>query len=132
MSTLLESRISHRRHRLLSRKARETELDNEDPPRRRVPCPDRDGATNVCFPKILSNSSAVDDALRKSSPAYRRGQGQRRRQEQKRKDRFLTQSVTNKRLRLVRTIAPTRLSYTHYIYRSFLLMKKGTLLLESE
>ena len=72
MSTLLESRI---RHRLLSRKARETEIDNEDPPRRRVPCPDRDGATNVCFPKILSNSSAVDDALRKSSPAYRRGQG---------------------------------------------------------
>lgn len=136
MTTLLESRISHRRLRLLSRKARESEIDNEEPPRRRLPCPDRnrshDGPSNVCFPNNLSNSSVVDDVLRKTTTAFRRRQGQRRRRDRERNDRVLTPSEKNIRLRAVCAITATRSNYTHNIYRFFLLTKTGTSLLKSE
>ena len=49
MSTLLESRINHRHVRLLPRKARESEIINEEPLRRRLPllmCPETNNDTD--------------------------------------------------------------------------------------
>lgn len=160
MSTLLDSRESHHRVRLLSRKVRETEIDNEECPRRQQPCANtnrgcdeltmrqrgqrkrrqiekdrrtdnllktvQDRASNICFPKNLSNVSVVDDALRESSTPYRRRQRQRQRRQQERMNSISTCTKQNERLRLGSTTSNTYICNAHYIYRSCLQTETAT------
>ena len=129
MATLLESRAHQHRVRLLSRKARESQMYEQDPPSRRLPVnPDHELTTrqraqrrrrerekhvsmnrvdemaNVCVSNMFAHSSAAQngDIVRQSNTRSRREEGQRLRR-------------VNERMRMTQE-RPTRLVSNVYIH----------------
>ena len=99
MSTLLDSRAHHRRLRVVSRKARETELYNEEPQNRRLPVR-VDGVTN---------NSVTNNVVAQLSNCSRRQQGQRRRRDNERKEKSSIRRTREQGSRLVCTTRITDL-----------------------
>lgn len=58
IATLLESRQHHHRHRVLSRKAREVDLYDEDPSRRQV--------ANVCVSDVIPHNPVTENVVTQS------------------------------------------------------------------
>jgi len=119
MSTLLDSRAHHRRVRVLSRKARESEIFNEEPRnRRRLFNPEslsdnsaerlrtcQDDTDNVCFSNVFAHSQVTENVLRQTSSRSRRQAGQLRRQDNVRKKKAGTRTKRELQSRPVRSIS---------------------------
>ena len=91
MSTLLDSHSHHCRHRVLSQKAWETELYNEEPENCRQPVPVDE----------VANNSITNNDVGQLSNCSRRQQGQRRRRDNERMEKSSIHRTRQLRLRLV-------------------------------
>ena len=119
MSTLLDSRAHHRRVCVLSRKARESEIFNEEPRnRRRLFNPEsvsdnsverlrtcQDDTENVCFSNVFARSPVTENVLRQTSSRSRRQAGQLRRQDNVRKKKAGTRRIRELQPRPVGSIS---------------------------